>query len=302
MSQHAATSIRSKNGTLVKTCDSYKYLGTLVGLGWRADLRRRKGQAWHVIHRFNWIWKSPNRYARNRDAKRRLFQALVEPIVTYSTASYPWTVGVRKALDETLQDMYRYCLNARVDYNTFRHVPIEDLLHGQPFFSAKIAAQRLQHFGHRLRQHYRNDDTIHHPMFDVYENCPREPDGVRKFRRGGAQIESPFSAVLEMISVSVDPHKKQQPFRTMQEIYDKFFFRLGEEKQRLAWRDVVRDCLLYYQLDAAQRISTRRGKESRRPTPWSEGDHDQLIKKSTAVAQQFSLDAGAAPRRNQLMP
>jgi endonuclease/exonuclease/phosphatase family metal-dependent hydrolase len=282
-----AACIVSRNGTTVTLCTQYKYLGTLVGTSWLDDFRRRKTLAWQTIRRFSWVWQGPR---STDEEKRRLFTALVEPIVTYSVASYPWTAAVRSALDRTLQKMLRHCMAVRVAFNNLdAHRPIEELLGDAPYFSAKIAALRLQHFGHRLRQHYTaatDPSHVHHPMFDVFEAAGRGPStGAFQLARGGALRQSAFSAVLTMLEVS-NPDTKRHPPRNMDELRD-VYLSGSADQQRSRWRSTVRRCLAHYQQEVAMSISSRRAREKNRT--WSQSDHELLLERARRIAVEFRL-------------
>jgi hypothetical protein len=275
----------------VQECATYKYLGTVVGSSWAVDFKRRRQLAWAVIHEYDAVWRGP-KTKEAESAKRSLFSAVVEPVVTYSIHSYPWTHAVERALDGCLQQMLRYCMGERVDHVTFRHRPIEELLGDQPYFSAKIAAQRLQHFGHRLRQHFfaGGGGEVHHPWFDVLLSAPRDSLGCILMRRGGATTESPFSGVLRLLRLG------GMRCRSLHEVCDEAAGRGTFDNHRGRWRVVAWRCLRALQRERAEESGRRRERREGGPA-WNEGDSRELVRRAVAVAKAYRLGGAERARR-----
>ena len=163
--------------------------------------------------------------------------------------------------------------------------PIEELLGDKPYFSARIAATRLQHFGHRLRQHFFYVD-VYHPMFDVMASAPRDGSSCALMRRGGAALGSPFSGILSLLSSG------GVQCASLHDVCE-FALRTGDraEDVRHRWRGVVRSCLTRLLREGAERVSVRRAGEEGRA--WSEADHGWLMERAARIARSVCLDGKA---------
>jgi hypothetical protein len=251
--------IRTSDGRPVPECDKYKYLGTILGQPWRTDFNRQKGLAWALLRRYNRTWSSS---ACNNRSKLLLFHALVVPTLTYGVATYPWTQEVRDALNGTYNKMLRYAINDPVDWSTFQHSPVEQLMGERMYLSAVVVYQRLREHGHWVRQHLRDDNPVPHPLIDVLSWETQHSDQIQ-YRRGGALRKGPRDGLLSMVRVSS---------------YDELC-ELAVHKRK--WRRVVEEETLREQLAVASRTSARRRNENR---AWSDDDHSSLIRLARANA------------------
>ena len=85
----------------------YKYLGWMCTAdGWIPDFTKRTKSAWFVLRSYQKVWKS----AVSDTQKRKLFYALVIPVLTYASFTYPNTLTVRRTLHTTCNAMLRYAL------------------------------------------------------------------------------------------------------------------------------------------------------------------------------------------------
>ena len=47
--------VKTRDGRSISIVDSYKYLGTTLGLSWRDDFDRRKSLAWGIIRKYRHV-------------------------------------------------------------------------------------------------------------------------------------------------------------------------------------------------------------------------------------------------------
>jgi hypothetical protein len=251
----------SKN-RLVPECTQYKYLGALLGTSWREDFKRRKQLAWCLLHRYHRTWSSST---CNAKSKLHLFHALVVPTLTYSVCTYPWTGVVRSALNSAYNSMLRYAMGERVDWRSFSHTPIEQLMGNHLFLTATIVYNRLREHGHWVRQHLRTQGTpILHPVVDVLQWETRLPTSSVQFRVGGRLSQGPRDGLLTMA------------------FFDTYDDLCRVACNKGAWRRLVEEETLREQLSVARDISARRARENR---PWSQSDHIALLCLAEARAQ-----------------
>jgi hypothetical protein len=112
--------VTTSGGQEVGIVDQYRYLGTCLGKTWKEDFNRRKGLSWAIIRKYRQIWaaKAP------MDGKHKLFQALVEPCLSYGAFTYPDLAEVNATLHSTHARMLRHCLGlprARSDQPGHHH-------------------------------------------------------------------------------------------------------------------------------------------------------------------------------------
>jgi hypothetical protein len=176
--------VKTRDGRSISIVDSYKYLGTTLGLSWRDDFDRRKSLAWGIIRKYRHVWaaKAP------MDAKFKLFQALVEPALSYGAFIYPDTTEVTATLHGSHSRMLRHCFGLPRNTGEGNHRPTEWLYYGTSQLLGKsrrsaaltlpgqVARQRLSALGHWVRDCYHRtggDGPIrHHPVIDVLKFDP----------------------------------------------------------------------------------------------------------------------------------
>ena len=188
--------IKSHDGRSISIVDTYKYLGTTLGQSWRDDFNRRKKLSWGIIWKYSQVWASK----APMDAKHKLFQALVEPALSYGAFTYPETSEVTATLHGSHCRMLRHCLGLpRANVTHRAHRPTEWLYYGvNPALGKSrkssaltlpgaICRQRLSALGHWARDHYHRtggkDGPIRrHPVIDVLKF---DPSGYYKQRSTG---------------------------------------------------------------------------------------------------------------------
>ena len=149
--------VRTAVGKAIGIVDNYKYLGTCLGKSWKEDFNRRKGLAWGIIRKYTQVWaaKAP------MDSKHKLFQALVEPVLSYGAFTYPDLAEVNSVLHHSHARMLRYCLGLpRANTEHSDHKPTEWLYYGLSKMRGKtrtsatltlpamVMRQRLSALGH----------------------------------------------------------------------------------------------------------------------------------------------------------
>jgi hypothetical protein len=145
---------------------SYKYLGSMVTpeASWRTDFAKRKKQAWYVLSKFKDIWVS----ATPADTKRRLFQALIVPILTYAAPTYPATKTMQRTLHVTCNALLRRALNTTIRWREpDRHIHTEVLYGFMPTLPATLAYQQVTAWGHYVRH------TPDSPVVAVFNSTMR---------------------------------------------------------------------------------------------------------------------------------
>jgi hypothetical protein len=103
---------------VVRYTQTYRYLGwnlgaSSCGSGWRDDLARRTRAAWHIVRTHDRIWHSHVR----PEVKKRLFRALVVPVLQYAAPSYPCTLTVQRTLHTVCNSLLRYSLGLRIHWD-----------------------------------------------------------------------------------------------------------------------------------------------------------------------------------------
>ncbi len=210
---------------------------------------------------YNRTWTSST---CNNRSKLHLFHALVVPTLTYGVATYPWTKAVRDALNSTYNKMLRYALNDPVDWQTFQHTPIEELMGERLYLSALVVYHRLREHGHWVRQHFREEDDnpVRHALIDVFSWETQDSQSIH-YRRGGALLQGSRDGLLHMVRVL-----------SYAEVCE-----LAMKKRR--WRGVVESEALREQLSVASVTSARRFTENR---CWSEDDHRLLLARARILS------------------
>jgi len=178
--------VKTAQGKEIGIVDYYKYLGTSLGKTWKEDFNRRKGLAWAIIRKYRHIWgsKAP------MDGKHKLFQALVEPCLSYGAFTYPDLAAVTATLHSTHCGMLRHCLGLpRANPTVDGHRPTEWLYYGTDISRGRtpksaaltlpgsIMRQRLSTLGHWVRDHFYREKLgegpcRRHPVIDVLRFDP----------------------------------------------------------------------------------------------------------------------------------
>ena len=180
--------VKTAQGKEIGIVDNYKYLGTSLGKTWKEDFSRRKGLAWAIIRKYRHIWSSKAPV----DGKQKLFQALVEPCLSYGAFTYPDLAAVTSTLHSTHSRMLRHCLGLpRANTTNAGHRPTEWLYYGTDSKLGKtnksatltlpgsVMRQRLSALGHWVRDHFYREKLgegpcRRHPVIDVLRFDPSE--------------------------------------------------------------------------------------------------------------------------------
>ena len=208
-------------GRPVTFTTNYKYLGYILGAGskkckkdskffkkgmdiplqsWEADHARRTRLGWAIIRRFGPIWSSE----ASIDAKYNLFQALVEPILSYAAVVYSPSKAAEYRLHTTHHSMLRFCLGDefRLDFKNWSHPKTEYLYATRDedrgkkkclslVLPAIVNRQRLSAWGHWVRDHYQTKPrkyATEHRVLDVLEFGALHVKSRFKQRRGGQRL------------------------------------------------------------------------------------------------------------------
>lgn len=137
----------------VGTTKYYKYLGWHLtnrgALDWEDDWKRRKRAAWLIVHKHARIWRS----GINLKLKRRMFVALVAPILQYAFWTYPDTKTVLTRTHVDTSALLRHCLQMPIRaLEPHLHHHTEDLYDDvTPFLAFGSTKSLLQQWGHWVR-------------------------------------------------------------------------------------------------------------------------------------------------------
>ena len=180
--------VKTASGKAIGIVDNYKYLGTSLGKTWKEDFGRRKGLAWAIIRKYRHIWGSKS----SVDGKQKLFQALVEPCLSYGAFTYPDLAAVTTTMHSTHSRMLRHCLGLpRADPTVAGHRTTEWLYYGTNKKLGKtnksatltlpgaVMRQRLSSLGHWVRDHFYREQLgegpcRRHPVIDVLRFDPSQ--------------------------------------------------------------------------------------------------------------------------------
>jgi hypothetical protein len=155
-----------KAGTVLET-SSYKYLGWHVSNStkntWREDLDKRVGHAWGILRQYDRVWNSH----ASSETKKKLFQALILPVLMYAALTYPLTATVLTRLQVTTNKLMRAALSLRVDWDEKAlHTHTEELYSHFAFTPVQLVRQFVVQWGHWCRAAHRS--TFHHPIIDAF--------------------------------------------------------------------------------------------------------------------------------------
>ena len=98
--------IHTRDGKLIEQTSIYKYLGSFAALTPDKELSAKKGKAWAQIKAYDFILRS----TVHPDLKRQLFQALVEPILSFGSTSFRFLRSFCRELDAFYGRLLRYAL------------------------------------------------------------------------------------------------------------------------------------------------------------------------------------------------
>ena len=134
--------IRSMIGNLIKTVESFIYLGGEVSSA-EKDLNIRIAKAWSALDKIQTIWKS----SLSDNLKRQFFRAVVESILLYGAETWTLSKRLENSLDGTYTRMLRSVLN-----KSWRQHPTKKELYGNiPTISSLVRERRIRFAGHCYR-------------------------------------------------------------------------------------------------------------------------------------------------------
>jgi hypothetical protein len=141
----------SAGGVPIHVTTSYKYLGVQI-FSFDHDLALRKAKAWAALRSMRDVWCS----SAMPYTKRRLFSALIDPILTYGLSAWPLSATQCARLDSVHGRMLRYAMGLPHAFISRAWVHTESLYgHGMdyevPFTSAQARGRKLAFLGHVVR-------------------------------------------------------------------------------------------------------------------------------------------------------
>ncbi|PCI95192.1 MAG: hypothetical protein COB15_12365, partial [Flavobacteriales bacterium] len=205
--------ILNERGEPIPQVKEYKYLGTMLGQSWEADFRRRKSLGWGVFREYKYIWHS----ACDMDLKKKLFQALIEPILVYGAFTYPRGDNVASTLHSAHAKFLRACLGLpRADPTKPYHLSTEWLYYGQSKLRGKshatatltlpaaVLRQRLSSLGHWVRDHYHRlslpgeepRPLRRHPVIDVLRFDPSQYNSDYTMRSKAFTVRDAYQSAI----------------------------------------------------------------------------------------------------------
>jgi hypothetical protein len=158
--------VQTLDGREIPVVRDYKYLGINI-FDYDSDFKRRKKIAWAAISKFRGTWKSNAPW----EIKRKLFTALVEPLLSYGIVAWAMTVKRQRQLDGLHARLLRAALGLPPAVISREYAPTERVYGTLPFFSEQIAKRRVTFFGHAMREHERG---VHHRVIDVLKYQPQK--------------------------------------------------------------------------------------------------------------------------------
>ena len=136
------TTLKTRNGKLLKKVDDFKYLGAWLRSS-EKDIKTRKAQAWTACHKLRKIWTSK----LSRAKKISVFRATVESILLYGSCTWTLTKNLEKSLDGCYTRMLRMALNVSWQ----QHITNKDLYGELPKVTSRIREARMRIAGHCIR-------------------------------------------------------------------------------------------------------------------------------------------------------
>jgi hypothetical protein len=241
--------IHTVDGSLVPQVDRYKYLGWLAQRNsWLADWRRRRQLAFALMAEYRSVW----RYATFR-CRSHMFGAIVVPTLLYGASTYPWTRTTKMMITKTYCRLLRWAHNVRVDWDTFDHTPVEQLLPRSPFVTTLFTLQRLTELGVWLRDHGLGKRL--HVVADVLHYMPTVARGT-----------CPKKSLLNMARLG-----------SWEELTDLV-------ASPVRWQAHVHKCTLAEEGEVAEQIGARRETEGRRWRSWMTV---RLVKERREVVEKY---------------
>jgi hypothetical protein len=163
--KHLPRSLSSGAGDIATT-HSYKYLGWKItdnsSNSWRTDFNTRISKAWYVVKRYERVWRA----SCDESVKKKIFQALVVPTLTYAAFTYPFTAPVLTAIHVATNKLLRHCLGRKILWDSVpEHTHTEDLYDVFPFTPAIMVKQLMTQWGHWVRRAYKVPNP--HPVVTV---------------------------------------------------------------------------------------------------------------------------------------
>lgn len=145
--------------------NSYKYLGWMCSNddkdAWRTDFKKRQRQAWFVLKQHDRVWRA----SIDDETKRKLFHALITPILLYASPSYPATQRAMREQHVFCNKLLRYALGKQVSWDDeSRHTSTFDLYGSIPLLPITTAKHFLVQWGHWVRMAYKKNV---HPCVSV---------------------------------------------------------------------------------------------------------------------------------------
>ena len=151
--------ISSRDGTLLKKVDDFKYLGSYVADS-KKDFNSRKGQAWNACNKLHNIWQS----SISKETKLAFFRACVESILLYGSET--WTM--KKDLQDRLDGTYTRLLMRVQNISWREHKTKAEIYNGIPSVSSMVSRRRASFAGHC----YRAKDQIISDVICMRLPCP----------------------------------------------------------------------------------------------------------------------------------
>ena len=133
--------MKNAAGETIPLVHSYKYLGSHV-LDQDADFAVAKGKAWAALRKLSYVWKA----SIPAESKRSLFQALIEPILSYPMCAYTLDARTKEKLDSAYSAMLRYALGLKCAYLSREFMHTEELFAALPFLSTQLRVRRASRY------------------------------------------------------------------------------------------------------------------------------------------------------------
>jgi hypothetical protein len=211
--------LRNLAGEKIPVTDAYKYLGAKV-LDMDADLRSMKGKCWALYTRYKYVWKAPIAKA----TKRRLFETLIVPVMTYSAHAHVLTSAQADAFDSFHARMLRACLGLPPAFVSRAIMHTEDLYDGAWFLSARLRKARV-HFVGKLWREQAKGHRIH-PLVTILSWDMTDHKRISRRRtlreqllldvrvQDPVQLDTVFSTPKRITQAGLDAGSRAQARRT----------------------------------------------------------------------------------------
>lgn len=218
--------VSDMNGKIVPVVSHYKYLGVYATDQWK-DLDIRHKKCWAALQSMKPLWKSN----LIRESKRKLFYALIEPIMTYGIGAWPITQQYEDAVNGTFGRMLRFALNLAPVYISRHTVHTEDLYGPHPFITTIIRCRRMNFIAHAFRATC--TERVSHPFIQLlFWEVPVERYGRY---RGGQRITLQQSLLRD---AHVEYVEQLIPIFASNVKTAKLIQDIRTEQQSLAWQRI----------------------------------------------------------------